>query len=464
MTLWKEAAPAILPAEETKGEAKPPAPAPPVKAATLRFGGPAGPQKQSVFLLTDDGKHVVTVDAAAIKSLDKTPDALRDKHVLAVALPRINRIQLKLPAKLTTRGTAAEFELVKGDGGWKVVSAGRTDKADPAAVEALLQELANLRVMYFAEGDLADLAKTFEPAGSVRLTVEGASAPVGFEIGSLPSLVKNIHEDWVGRINDVGLTSLRKDWLDYLGAQVLAVDERSVTGLAIQTPDRKEVFAKTGAQPSDHGTPAVPGWRLTAPTESDSAGGLVAEILKSLQALRCEKYVAATKDYKPYGLETGQVVVTVTLAAAKAGEPPTEKVLRLARDEKGKVLGRTDGSDLVFEVGPEVFALLASEPVERHMTTMSEFEVNRIDVTAGGDSLVLLMADNKWFRADAAGRPADEVSADAARELVTTAADLEAARWAAYDAKDPARFGLDKPAIRIKLTGDRSNDDPPRLR
>ena len=119
-------------------------------------------------------------------------------------------------------------------------------------------------------------------------------------------------------------------------------------------------------------------------------------------------------------------------------------------------MGRVDGGDLVFEIMPEEFAMMAAEPVERHMTALSEFDINRVDVTAGGDSVVLVRTENKWFRADASGEPAEEVSADAARELVAAATDLEAARWAAYDAKDPASFGLDKPAVRIKVTGDRS--------
>ena len=229
-------------------EAKPPAAGAPFVTTTLRFGGPADPQKLTAFMLTDDGKHVVTVDAAAVKNLDKSPETLRDKHVLAADMAKAARIQLKLPAKLSARGQETEFELVKADKGWQVASAGRTDKADPAAVEGLLRELADLRVLYFAEGETAPLAKSFAPAGSVRLTVEGAAAPAGFEIDAAATLVKNLHEDWVGRINEVTLKSLRKDWLDYLNLQVLAVDEGAVTGLAIQTPDRKEVFCEDRRQ------------------------------------------------------------------------------------------------------------------------------------------------------------------------------------------------------------------------
>jgi hypothetical protein len=443
ITLWKDAA-AEKPKEAPKADAKPPAKPEPVRLTTLRFGAWADLKKQDIYVLTDDGKHVVTVSAANWKDLDKGPDALRDKHVLAVDLMKVSALSLKLPAKLAEGGKETAFDLTKTGDQWNVAPPGRPAmKADPAAVEALLQELANLKVMYFAEGDLADMAKTYVPGGWVRLTVEGAAAPEGLEIGQTPWLVKNLHEDWIGRVNETSLKSLRQDWLDYVAPEVLSVREAAVTGLAIQTPDRKEVFEKKNNA-----------WLMVDPIPSDIQAGFVEQVLKALASLRGEKIVAATRDFKPYGLETGQVAVTVTQTPAKAGDPK-EVTLRLARDAKGKVLGRTDSSDLVFEAPAGFFAQVVGEPVDRRMATLSEFEVNRVEVTEGAATLVLIQDDNKWFRADAAGRPQEEVALEPMQELVAAVTDLSAARWAAYDTKDLARFGLDKPALRMKVTTDR---------
>jgi hypothetical protein len=477
LTLWKESAPAPA-VTGTDAAATPTAlPAAPVlvKAATLRFGAPADPRQATTFFLTDDGRHVVTVDASVLKSLDKSPDNLRDKRVMELDAARASRINLALPAKLTVKEAAADFDLVKVGKNWEVLSGPRkadsrerTDKANTEAVIQLLQELAGLKVLYFAEGENAALARNFTPAGSVAFSVDGAAAPVGFQLDASGALVKNLHEDWVGYINTTTLKSLRKDWIDYIDPKVLSFDEAAVTGLEIQTLDRKEVFAKTGQK-----------WRLAAPIESDVNEALVGGIIKILQALRAEKFVAATKDYKPYGLETGQLTVTVTLApakaglpadlsavasakaeaSAKAGEEPVRKILRLASDEKThQVLARVEGNDLVFSLAPQMLGLLASEPVDTQMTAMSEFEVDRVEITGdAGRSLTLIKNDNKWFRANAAGEPAEEISSDVTRDIIGAATDLRAARWAAYDTKDPAAYGLDKPALRIKVAGDRSS-------
>jgi len=424
-----------------------PVPAP-VKVATLRFGGPADPRQATSYFLTDDGRHVVTVDATAMKNLDKTADNLRDKRVLEVNTARVTRLSLQLPAKLLAKGEPAAFDLVKSNMGWQIASAGgRTDKANVEAVNQLLQELANLKVMSFAEGDNAVLAKTFAPAGGVTLTVEGAAAPVGFNFNAPGALVKNLHEDWVGYVNTAALKALRKDWIDYVDTQIFSFTGAAMTGIEIQSADRKEVLVRTGEK-----------WRLTSPIESDVNEALMGEILKTLMAFRAERYLAVATDFKSYGLEPGQLVITVTLAPAKAGDPPTKKVLHLMSDEKaGKCQGRIEGSDLVFSVAPQTFGLLAAEPVNAQMTAMSEYEVNRFDLTSVGQSLVLTKSENKWFRANAAGDPADEVSADVVHDLVDATTDLRASRWASYDAKDPAAFGLDKPALRIKVTGDRSS-------
>ncbi|MCX5682607.1 MAG: DUF4340 domain-containing protein, partial [Planctomycetota bacterium] len=217
VTLWKPAPAA--PKADGKPEEKPAKPAP-VVAATLRFGSWADLKNETAFFLTNDGKHVVTVEAAAFKDLNKSPADLRDKHVLALDAAKAAKVTVKLPAKLVGTASKVSYELVKTDGKWKVLAGGGPEgKADVAAVEGLLRELAGLKVLYFAEGEHADVAKAFTPQGSVRIQVEGETAEQGFDVGGAgeaPSLVKNIREDWIGRINEKGLTQLVKGSLDYL--------------------------------------------------------------------------------------------------------------------------------------------------------------------------------------------------------------------------------------------------------
>ena len=455
VTLYKPA-PAEKPKAEAtaeKKEVKPEEmPASPefVKAATLRFGSWADLKNETVFLLTDDGKHVVTVEAPAFKDLDKSATNLRDKHVLALDAAKSTKITVRLPAKVAGAAAEVSYELVKSDGKWKVLAAGRPEgKADTAAVEGLLKELAELKVLYFAEGEHADVAKAFAPQGSVRVQVEGEAAEQGFDVGGTGAgafVVKNLREDWIGRINEKGLAYLTKGSLDYLDKQVLTLDPAKVTGLALQTADRKVLLEKKDEK-----------WRMTAPIEAEPAANFVPDLLGQIQDFRCDKYLAATKDLKPYNLDKPQLVCTLTLAPEKAGEKPVEKVLRLAQYEKSKVAGQIEGSDLVFAAPAALFTALAGEPLEKTLTEIPAANVKDLTVTGEKAAVRLVCIDAKWFRADAKGTPGEEVPTDPAKELAQAVANLSAARWAAYDAKGAANFGLDKPALTARITTDNAS-------
>jgi hypothetical protein len=450
VTLWKPAPPTPK-AENKDGKAEEkPAKSEPVKAATLRFGSSADLKNETAFFLTSDGKHVVTVEAAALKDLNKSPADLRDKHVLALDAAKAAKVTVKLPAKLVGAASEVSYELARSDGKWKVLAGGRPEgKADIAAIEGLLKELAGLKVLYFAEGEHADVAKAFAAQGSVRIQVEGEAAELGFDVGGTgeaPSLVKNIREDWIGRINEKGLAYLTKGSLDYLDKQVLTLDITKVNAVAIQTADRKVVIERKDER-----------WRMTAPIDAEPAANFTTDILEQLQNLRCDKYVAAAKDLKPYNLDKPELVCTLTLAPEKTGEKPVEKVLRLAHYEKSKVAGQVEGSDMVFEVPAALFAALAGEPLEKTLTDIPGADVKDLDIAGEKAKVRLVCIDAKWFRADAKGTPGEEVAADPAKELAQAAASLSAARWAAYDAKDAAGFGLDKPAMTVKITTDKTS-------
>jgi hypothetical protein len=449
VTVWKQ------PPSPEKSPEAPAARAEPVKLATFRFGSAADLKNETVYLLTDDGRHVVTVPATVLLQLDKGPRDLRDRHVVVLDPMRVRAATLRMAPKLLDKGAEGPVRLARTEGVWQVLppeaapakaGAAATRKADLPTVENLLREVADLRVIAFEEGEFADVAKAFVPQGSVSLTVEGEAAPVEFEIsggGNEPALVRNPREGWVGRINETTLPFLRKGWLDFLDRQMLAVDAKQVEGLTLQTPDRTLTFEKTDSQ-----------WHLAAPATGELEPEFVANLLQQVRTLTAQKVVAATQDFEPFGLKTGQVVLTVKLAA-KAGEPK-EHTLRLARGQENKVLARVDAGDLMFETSPAVLAILTGEPVERRMTSLMAQDIRRLDVTAGGETISVMQVDNRWFRVAASGSPAEEAPADAVRDLVTTLADLSAARWVSYDAKDPAAYDLDKPALQVKAATDKT--------
>jgi hypothetical protein len=463
VTVWKKGAETAKPEPKpgAKAEEKAPPKAEPVKATVLRFGSWADLKHDTVYCLTEDSKHVVTVSAGTFKDLNRSASDLRDKHVLAVEWPKATQITVRIPAKLTDGNAEVSYELVKSGGEWKLKAAGRPEvKADAEAVDDLQKDLSDLKVLYYAEGENADLAKSFTPAGSVRVKLEGEPTEKGLEFGGaglpaeasakageVPSLVKNIREDWVGRFNEKTLTALRRDSLAFIDKQVFKVDPKKVARIAIQTADRKVVLEKKADK-----------WRLIEPVSEETLGSFVADLFGNLEDLRFEKFVAAAKDFKPYGLNPAEVTCTFTLEPEKKDGKAAEQVLRLGHWEKSKVVGRADSSDLVFQVPSSLFQAVTDEPVEKAMVQgVSAQDVDHLELVAGATKVKLVRTDNRWYRQTAAGGPGEEIQAEAVQDIVSAASGLSAARWASYDAKDPAKFGLDKPAIRITVATNRGS-------
>ncbi len=454
------------------------APAEPEPAVRIAFGGWADLEQKSVYARLDDSKTIMSVEKQDFTKLNKSLEDLRDRHVLAVDTDRVERVAVDVPAALAEGDEAVAYTLTKKDGAWQVqAEGGETMAADSGAVEDLLEELAGLKVLYFAEGEHAEAAEGFKPVGSVRLKVEKKAAEVGFEFGAresdVPSLVRNLREDWVGRINEKDLEHLDRPWLRLVDRQVTEFEPERVTRLAIRGPDRTTVFEKQDGA-----------WTMTAPVEEKPKAGFVADRLDDLKDLEAEKVLAATDDFAEWDLAEGQLAVTVTLepderkatpgaGEAKAGaeegeaeegeakeaegetpagaEPP-EVTLVLAHHEKAKVVGRVDGRGLVYELPLSLMKDFASEPLADDVVDLTAGSVERIEVAAGDRKAALVKVDDDWFRTDAGGRPDEEVAADEVKKIVDAACDLTAARWAAYEDARPADVGLDAPAVRLTLT------------
>ena len=387
LVLWKKGLEAPKTEPATGKEGKPAKPEP-IEAATLRFGAWADLRHEKVYALSSDGKTVVTVDAATWKDLDKGAQDLRDRRVVAIEPRLAARIHVRVPARLastpaarlTAGGADVAYDLAKGEGGtWTLLVPARAEaKADAEAVEALLGEVAGLKVLYFAEGENQRLAEKFAADGSIRIQLENEPSMRGFEIGKAPEaplLVKNLQEDWVGRANEKDFNQLRQDWFAYLDKTVFAFDPKEATRITVRTPARSFTLEKKDGAWHAIQTRSFAiekedsAWHAIRPTDLKPAADFAVDLVKEIQNLRCSAFRAATKNFKPYNLRTGEITVTVTLAPPQEGAAPREQTFYLAHDDKGKVVGRIEGGDLVFEVSEDLFRLLSGHPLPEPPST-----------------------------------------------------------------------------------------------
>ncbi len=416
-----------------------PAPPPPEVAVTLKFGSFADMKRETVHVMTGDDRSIVSVDADKLQELDRSAKDLRDKHVLALDTGRVKSIEV--------RNASGAFELAKKDGRWHLEPPDRAEmKADKGAVDSLLDELKGLEVVYFDED--ADPDETV-PADSpgVRLRLEGEAAPRGFRLAldeKAGSRVRNVREDWVGRINEEELDWYTKGWLAYPSKDVLELEPDDVETVTVTTPDRTVEVGRAGEDQ----------WSMKRPVEADAEAQAVKDLLNELVFLRPERFVAAADDFGEYGLGPGQVVCTVTEKAEEEGAEPAVHTLHLTVRPDGEIVGRVSGSDLVFEVAERVLHEVAGELLPKKLTDFSSWDVEEMLVAAGNRQQAFVKKDGDWYRRDAGGARGEKVEGDAARDLASACAGLEVVRWADYEAEKPGKFGLDKPALEVTVGTD----------
>lgn len=413
----------------------PKADAAPVPAVTLRFGSWADLKQDSVYLAADN--TVVSVATGTYNRLNRSADDLRSKHVLALDADRVTWAEV--------RHAEGAFELEKREGAWHVKPAdGEATRADASTVDTLLEELAELEVLYFlGPKEAADVEFPADAPG-VRLRLEDEAGQRGFQMiesETEGARVRNLREPWIGRLNEKTLDAVGKGWLAYVTKDVVTFEPDRATRFVLATPDRTVEAAQTD------GT-----WRMTAPVEADLKADRVRDLLNELLFLRPEKYVARTEDFAAHGLDPAPVRLEVTVApAGDEGEPET-RVLHVAIKDDGTILGRTSGHPFVFEVRDRALQEITGELLEAKMTDLAASAATGILVEAGGKTLALAKREGTWFRKDANGNLAEEIDDAAARDVAEAVADAEVVRWASYEAKDPGRFGLSEPALRITVT------------
>lgn len=424
---------------EDSGEPTETAPPPPEVAAVLKFGSFADMKRETVHLTTGEGRSVVSVAAEKLEDIDRSAQDLRDKHVLAFEKGRVKSIEV--------HNASGKFELEKKAGTWHLNVPGRAEaKAERSAVDSLLDELADLEVVYF--DDEAAPEETVPPdSPGVRLRLEGEAGVRGFRIvldEKAGSRIRNVRESWLGRVNEEQLDWYTKDWLAYPSADVMDVEPADVARVTVETPDRVVEVERADEE----------AWNLVRPVEAEADVQAVDDLLTELQFLKAERFVAAADDFGRYGLETGEVTCTVTERPAEEGAEPARHTLHLTVRPDGEILGRVAGSDLVFEVAERVLHKVAGELLPKELTDFSSWDIKEMVVAAGDAEAHLMKQDGEWYHREASGARGEKVGGDLGRGLASACAGLEVARWADYAAERLDRFGLDKPALRVTVTTD----------
>jgi hypothetical protein len=449
---------------EKKAPAPPPSPfgapptPPPVKE-TYRYAKLAG------------NPQLFEVKADKLGDLFIAPRTLRDPQVVRFRQTDARRVEIARPDAQIVLSDERD-EAAKADH-WKLQQPVKADAEAPKVTE-LLDRLAELRASGPDVIDKADpKAYGFDPnvAGphvSVELSedrVAGAEGrgPGPQEPGPRPSApaTQRVFTIKIGRrdtdknkvyiqlagnpridaVPDDFLKLFDRPVLVYRGRRVIDVNMQQMATITVQRPgERYRLEQVNGA------------WKLAEPSSAPADAGKATTLAADLGRLEVVEFVnenPTPEDLAKYGLSAPTLTATITFT--DPAKPPMTLQLGKPREGRPEVYARLADTPNVFAVRDTLRNAidqpsLAFRPLQ--LWQIAPTAVTAVEVQRGTEKYRLSRDGGGWKLSGPFDAPAAPTAAAA---LVNQLAGLRVERYESHSAADAAKFGFDKPALKLTL-------------
>ena len=438
-----------------------------VETRTVRvaFGGSA---EKTVFAKLDDPDSPAVFQVAddILKKVGLPLADLRDKKIVDIRMPRIQRVKL-------TRG-GGSIELVKQGAEWKISSgaAGETsDVAEFAAVIDLLKAIGELKALGFEDTELPSFGLE-APRAVLEISAEGEVAPVRLLVGSLtPSktsaYIKSQGEDFIAAVSADSAAALTVDLVAFLSREILQFDRAQASSLEIVRAGITRTVQRAGST-----------WRFASPVQGAGEATAVNNILSDLSNLRGRRVVALASQAASFGLDKPAVKVTTTVqppaaptptttgpaasqptsdaadggAESTTAEPnpqPAFHTVLLSRHD-GKVYAMRSGGATICEVDGKVLDDLEAELLDTRVLSLEPSQGRRVSFL-GETTFAFEKQGDQWTLEGEASFQTDPAKIT---EVMTALSSLRAKHYAVYLGADLSQYGLDRPKTVISIETD----------
>jgi hypothetical protein len=337
------------------------------------------------------------------------------------------------------------LQLKKAGDAWQLAAPVQS-RAETQPVQELVTSLATLRVEREIEANPTKLGDfgLETPAADIRFTAKGQSHRV--RLGG-----KNPTGTWayaqledkpaVVLVPDSLLRDAQKPASDFRDRTVLAFERGAVKALEVKSP---------GGQPVTAERKGTDDWQLAGPTAVGADREQIAGLLEKLKAAKIKEFVTeAAKGPDPYGLDR-PLSLTLWIGEEK---DRAARTLRLGKPvpEKKTVYAQREGDATVFTVDEELVKAVptsASALRDKTIFAYDRTKLERVELESPKGKVALAVDGGVWKITAPAALKVDET---AMSDLLFKARDLKAKEFVAEDHKQLARYGLDRPEVRLSL-------------
>jgi hypothetical protein len=301
-------------------------------------------------------------------------------------------------------------------------------------VEREIEAASFKRADYGLEPPAAEI--TFKAKGETHRVRLGAKNPTGIwvyaQLEDRPAVVL---------VPDSLLRDAEKPVADFRDRAVLAFERKDVKGLEVKAPSGQTVAAQL------KGTEE---WQVTAPVTVPADREQIGGLLDKLKSAKIKEFVTeAPKGADPYGLER-PLRLTLWLGEEKERVAKTLRLGKTVPDKKA-VYAQREGEPAVFTVDEELVKVVPTSPTalrDKTVFTYDRGKLERVELESPKGKVALALEGGAWRVTAPTPLKADEGMTN---DLLWKARDLRAKDFAADDATGRARFGLDRPQVRLSV-------------
>jgi hypothetical protein len=456
-----EAVVTITVEEEVKGEKRQDAAATAKKekktrTLTVRVGK-HDTDKKKLYVMADDWPRINVVDDSLEPLIQRSALAYRGKRLLDFEASGVARIEIDNQGK--------KLALEHDKDAWRLASPVKAE-ADTLKVDQLLADLGHLEAAEFVSQEpTKDELEAQYGLGKPALTVR-----IEFTDKKKPAQVLHIGKERTGkggyfaRLADGGPVfainaelhkQLARDSLSYRPQTLWQLLPEEIASLRVHKAGQKEYVL----------THSDNDWKISGPFEANALTDAVRKMTAELVSPKVESYTAhEVKDLAQYGLDKPALTIAIKTVLSKDDKEYTLLIGKPAPSISPPVPGGDKGGgsryakrandSAIFTVGDALVRAAdraAVDLLDTKLLHLDSAKVERLRSQASDKGLTLEKKGDAWrvTESPAGAYPAD---AEATASLSRLWSDLRAQRFVDYGKSvEWAKYGLDKPAIRVTI-------------
>ena len=438
-------------------------------AQTVLVGSAVEGKTDKLYAKREDEPAVVAIKKSFLEDMTKESKDLRDKKVARFETKDVTAVEINIAGQTVA--------LAKEDSDWKM-SKPKETKADSTEMDNLFRDLGALEVVEFPndEPKAEDLAKYgLQKPTEIALTLKDDKAVPKLLIGAKKEDTDQYYmkRDGQAPVLLVGAKDVMKrlapGYLAFRNRLVLEFNKSDAKKLTVKR-DGKTFVAQVDADDDSK-------WQLLDPIKTEADKTQVDNILWDLYYLRAQSFITENPDkdaLKTYGLDKPSIVATVEYEEevkdedkgedkedeAKEGEKDEDKdkekekekvkvtkVLLVGKkaDDDNNYFAKLQDDGVVFTIGESRVNNLREELASKTIMEVEKDKVTAITLVYADKTAKIEKKDDKWEM------DKKEYDKDKVDKVLDTLASFRAKTIAAYAAKNPADFGLDKPYLTVRL-------------